>query len=125
MQRKFQVAFHIPGTLGANLTIKWTTPSDCQLVHVSAVATDANAAGLEVGSSADPDGYITKYSIGVSSTPVQKELLSDFDGALANSQFPHIVDGTIVALALDYDYNDGGGSAASDNVTIVLTFVEG
>jgi hypothetical protein len=125
MQRKFQTAFHIPGTLAADLNIRWTVPSDCQLIHVSAVASDANAAGLEVGTSADTDGYITKYSIGVSNTPVQKEAITDFDGALAGSQYPHIVDGTIMVLVLDFNYNDGGGAAASDDVTIVLTFLEG
>lgn len=125
MQRKFQVAFHIHGTLTADLAIRWTVPSDCTLVHVSAVASDANAAGLEIGSSADDNGYVTKYSIGVSGTPVEKQALTDFDGALALEQYPHILDGTIIVLTLDFNYNDGGAGAASDDVTIILTFLEG
>lgn len=125
MQRKFCHAFHITGELGANLNIRFTAPSDCQLIHVSAVQSDADAAGIEVGSSADADGYITKYSCGISNTPAEKEALSDFDGALASSQFPRISNGDIVTVAVDYDYNAGAGSGAASDVTIVLTFAEG
>ena len=125
MQRKFQLGFHVPGELSANLDIKWTAPSDCTLVHVSAVQSDADAAGITIGDSTDADGYITVFSCGVSGTPVQKELITDFDGALALSQYPRISDGDIVAIALDYDYYAGAGSGAASDVTIVLTFVEG
>ena len=125
MQRKFVQAFHVPGTLSADLTIIWTAPSDCTLVHVSAVQSDADAAGITVGTSADADGYITVYSCGVSGTPVQKEAITDFNGALASSQYPHIADGTIIAVGVDYDYNAGAGSGAASDVTIVLTFLEG
>ena len=125
MQRKWTQAFHVPATLTADLAIVWTVPSDCTLVHVSAVASDANAAGLEVGTTTDDDAYIKKYSIGVSGTPVQKEATTDFDGATADSEYPHILDGTVMKLTLDFNYNDGGAGAASDDVTIILTFVEG
>lgn len=125
MQRKFSHAFHIPGELSANLDIKFTVPSDCTLVHVSAVQSDADAAGIEIGTSADPNGYIETYSCGVSGTPVEKETLANFDGDLVSTQYPHIVDGTIVAIAVDFDYNAGAGSGAASDVTIVLTFVEG
>jgi len=125
MQRKFQTAFHVPGELSANLDIKWQAPSDCTLVHVSAVQSDADACGIEVGDSTDADGYISKFSCGVSGTPVEKEALTDFDGALADSQYPDIDDGDIIAIAVDYDYNGGEGSGAASDVTIVLTFVEG
>lgn len=125
MQRVFQTAFHVAGTLSADVDIKWTVPFDCQLIHASAVVSDANAAGIEIGSSADANGYITKFSSGVSGTPVEKEAITDFDGALADSQYPHIVDGTIVAIAVDFNYNGGGSAAACDDLTIVLTFTEG
>jgi hypothetical protein len=124
MQRKFTHTFHVSGTLTADLNIRFTVPSDCTLVHVSAVCSDANAAGLNIGDSTDEDGYITLYSIGVSGTPVEKKALTDFNGALALNQYPHITAGTIVVLVLDYNYNAGGAGAASDDVTIVLTFVE-
>ena len=122
MNRVFQTAFHIPGTLAANIAIKWTAPFNCQLIHVSVVGSNANDAELTVGTSAHVDGYITAFAIGDSGTPVEKEALTDFDGALAGSQYPHIADGTIIALALDYD---GDGGTAAQDVTIVLTFTEG
>ena len=122
MNRVFQTAFHIPGTLAANLNIRWTAPFNCQLIHVGAVGSNANDAELTVGTSADTDGYIEAFAIGDSNTPVEKEALTDFDGALASSQYPHIADGTILVLVLDYD---GDGGTAADDVTIVLTFTEG
>ena len=125
MNRVFQNTIHVPGALGADLNVRFTVPFDCQLVHVSAVNSTAYAAGLEIGSSADADGYITKYDIGVSDTPVEKELLTDFNGDLAGSQYPHVTDGTIVTLALDFNYAGGGSANASADVTIVLTFTEG
>ena len=125
MQRVFQTAFHVPATLTADLAFTWTVPFDCTLIAVSAVASDANAFGVTVGSSADADGYMTKWASGVSGTPVEKVARTDFDGALAVSQFPHIVDGTIVKVAVDFNYNGGGAAQASDDPTIVLTFTEG
>ena len=122
MQRKFSHAFHVPGTLSANLNIRFTAPSDCTLVHVSAVGSNANDGLLTLGSSADTDGYITSYSIGDSNTPVEKEALTDFNGALAGSQYPDISNGDIVVAILDYD---GAGGTATDDFTLVLTFVEG
>jgi plastocyanin domain-containing protein len=122
MNRVFQTAFHIPGTLAANVTIKWTAPFDCQLIHVSAVGSNANGGELTVGDSTDADGYITAFTIGDSGTPVEKEALTDFNGALAGSQYPHISDGDIIALALDYD---GDGGTATNDFTVVLTFTEG
>ncbi len=125
MIRKFTHTFHVPGTLTADLAIVWTVPTDCTLLHVSAVASDANAAGLEVGTTSDADAYITKYSIGTSGTPVEKQTPSDFNGATSDSNRPHIADGTVMKLTLDFNYNGGGSAAASDDVTIVLTFQEG
>ena len=122
MNRVFQVAFHVPGTLAANLNIRWTAPFNCQLIHVSAVGSNANDGELTVGTSADANGYIEAFAIGDSNTPVEKEALTDFDGALADSQYPHIADGTILVLTLDYD---GAAGTATDDFTIVLTFTEG
>ena len=125
MQRIFQTAFHVPGTLGADLAIVWTAPFDCQLIHASAHVSDANAAGIEIGTTTDPNGYMTTWSSGVSGTPVQKEAITDFDGAIALSQFPHIADGDVLAITVDYNYNGGGSAAACDDFSIVLTFTEG
>ena len=124
MKRKFTVVFHVPGTLTADLDIKFTAPSDCTLVHVSAVGSNANDATITIGDSADPDEYLTSAAIGDSGTPVEFDG-SDFvdtDGNTHDCYYPRIVDGTIVAIALVY--GDVLGTAVAD-FTLVLTFVEG
>lgn len=122
MNRVFQQAYHIPGTLAADIAIKFIAPFDCQLVHVGACANNDSDATLIVGTSADDNGYIEAYAIGDSGVPNEKEALTDFDGALADSQYPHIANGTIVTLGLDHD---GATGTAAQNVTITLTFTEG
>jgi hypothetical protein len=124
MNRIFQTAFHIPGTLSANVSIKWTAPCDCQLLHVSAVGSNANNGLLCIGDSADADEYLTSSSIGDSGTPAEfdGDDFVDADGNSHSRYYPHIADGTIIAIALDYD---GDGGTATDDFTIVLTFAEG
>lgn len=122
MKRKFQVGFHVTATLAANITFVWTAPSPCQLVHVSAVASNDSDATLTVGTVADPNGYIEAFTIGDSSVPTEKQALSDFDGDLVDSQFPDIADGTVLTAVLDYD---GSAGTAANDFTLVLTFVEG
>jgi hypothetical protein len=121
----WQLSFHVSGTPTADLNIRWTAPCDCTLIHVSAVSSDANAFGINIGDSTDTDGYLTKYSAGVSNTPVEKEAISDFSGDLAGSQYPRISDGDVLVIEVDYNYNGGGAAQASDDPTIVLTFAEG
>lgn len=122
MQPMFQIAFHIPGTLAANVTIVWTAFTNCILRHVSSNASNNSDATLEVGTVADPNGYITAHTIGDSDVPDEKEDLTDFDGALALDQYPRISDGDVLELALDHD---GASGTAAQNVTIVLTFAPG
>jgi len=124
MIRKFQTAFHIPGTLAANIDIRFTAPSNCTLRHVSAVASNDSDATLAIGTSADTDGFLVACVIGDSAVPVEKAL-ANFDGALltdAGKEFPRIADGDVVVLTLDFD---GAAGTAAQNVTIVLTFAEG
>ncbi len=116
----FQQAYHVPGTLAADLGIKFKAPFDLQLQKVSAVGSNTYGAGLKIGSSADDDLYMALKTIGVSGTPVEFARSSFID-----SQFPHITAGTIVVLTLDYNYNDGGAANASADVTIVLTLSKG
>ena len=124
MQRKFSHAFHIPGTLGADVSIKYTVPSDCSLVHVSAVASNASSATLTVGDSADADEYLTASDVGDSGTPAEYDGddFVDASGVSHDRYYPHITDGTIVAIAVDYD---GASGTAANDLTVVLTFVEG
>ena len=117
MQRVFQQSYHIPGTLTANIGIRFTVPFACQLVHVSAVASNDSAATLIIGTSADTDAYLESTTIGDSGTPVEKAR-SNFVG----SQYPHIADDTVVVITLDFD---GAAGTAAQNVTLVLTFTEG
>lgn len=127
-QQLVVVPVHLTGTLGGDLNWRWQVPFAATLLHVSAVASGANGAGLEIGESSDTDGYIAKYTIGVSNTPVEKGgagYKGDFAGALADSQYPHIDPGDILTLTLDHDYNGGGSATDSADVTIVLTFAVG
>ena len=123
-RNKFAKAFHIPGTLAANINIRFAVPGPCSLVHVSAVASNDSDATLTLGTSADTDGYLTACTIGDSNVPVEKER-GDFDGALltdAGKETPRLADGTIFVATLDYD---GAGGTAAQNVTLVLEFTEG
>jgi hypothetical protein len=123
-QNIFTQAYHVPGTLAADLAIKWTAPFDCTLLHVSAVGSNANNGLLTIGDSADPDEYLTSSSIGDSGTPAEFDG-DDFVDTAGNTHgryYPRIVDGTIVAIALDHD---GVGGTATHDFTLVLTFAEG
>ena len=121
---KFAKAFHIPGTLTANITIYFAVSAPCSLVHVSAVGSNANDATIMLGTSADTDGFLAAVAIGDSGTPVEKER-ADFDGALltdAGKESPRLADGDIFVATLDFD--GSAGTAAAD-VTLVFEFTEG
>jgi len=122
--QRFALGFHVPGTLSANISIKFTAPADCTLVHVSAVGSNANNGLLTIGDSADADEYLTSSSIGDSGTPAEfdGDDFVDTAGATHTLYYPRIVDGTIVVVTLDYD---GASGTATDDFTIVLTFEEG
>lgn len=117
MERVFQHSYHIPGTLSANLGINFTTPCDLQLVHASAVGSNANDGLLKIGSSSDDDAYLASAAIGDSGTPA----VFDRDN-FVGGQYPHIAAGTVVVITLDYD---GAGGTAAANFTLALTFTEG
>ena len=124
MLNQFSHAFHIPGTLSANLDIRFTVPAPCSLVHVSAVSSNDSDATMALGTSADTDGFLAACVIGDSQTPVEKDW-SDFDGALltdAGKENPHLADGDIFVITIDFD---GASGTAADDLTLVLTFTEG
>ena len=124
MNRVFQQAFHISGTLSANVSIKYTAPCDCTLLHVSAVASNDSDATLTIGDSADADEYLKSTTIGDSGTPSEfdGDNFVDTSGNTHTLYYPRIADGTVVVITLDYD---GDGGTAADDFTIVLTFAEG
>jgi hypothetical protein len=124
VKRKFQYGLHITGTLTANATITWTAPSDCTLVHVSACASNDSDATIIVGDSDDADEFLQSSVVGDSGTPAEYDG-DDFVDTAGNQQtlyYPRITDGTIVVVTVDYD---GAGGTAADDLTVVLTFVEG
>ena len=121
---KFTIDFHVTGALSANLNIRWTVPSNCTLLHVSAVASNDSDATIDLGTSADTDGYLDGKTVGDSATPAEYDL-DDFNGALVTDQtneYPHIVDGTIMVVVVDFD---GASGTAAEDLTLVLTFSEG
>jgi len=123
MNRVFVMPFHVAGTLAANITVYFTAPFDMQLIHAQAVASNASNATITIGTSADADGYMVAKDVGDSGTPAEWDR-DDFAGALLSPtlQYPHIADGTIVVVTVDYD---GSSGTAAQNLTVVLTFTEG
>jgi hypothetical protein len=117
MQRVFQQVFHIPGTLSANIVPKFTAPINYTIIHVSAVASNDSDATLKIGTSADDDIFLAAAVIGDSGTPVE----FDRDNFIG-TQYPRVADGDIVVITLDFD---GSAGTAAQNVTIILTCLEG
>ena len=117
------LTWHVPGTLAADLDIRQKMPYDAQLIHVSAVGSNAAAAGLEIGIGTDADAHMVKKSIGVSRTPVEFDV-DDFTGA-STKTYPRISKGAQLIFTLDYNYNGGGGASASADVTITATLAQG
>jgi hypothetical protein len=124
MQRKFTHAFHVPGTLTANITSTFTAPSGCQLIHVSACASNDSDATIIVGDSSDADEYLTASVVGDSGTPAEYDY-DDFVDTSGNTHtrfYPVISDGTVVVVTVDFD---GASGTAANDLTVVLTFAEG
>lgn len=118
MLRMFQQMIHIPGTLSANVVVKYAAPVDCQLVHLSAVASNASDGRVKLGTSADDDAFLTYTDLGAGGTPVEIEGAANWRSATV----PRIQDGDVVVITVDY--GGGAGTAAAD-VTLLLTFTEG
>lgn len=120
---KVFVPFHVPGTLAANVTIVFTAPCDLTLHEVQAAATNASSATLTVGTTADPDGYLTAQDVGDSSVPARYTRAS-FTGALVaeSGQAVAVAAGTVVTVVVDYD---GAAGTAAQNLSVLLVFTEG
>jgi hypothetical protein len=113
----FTHAIHITGTLAANVLPVFTVPADCQLEHVSASGSNANNAQIKIGTTSDDDAYMALKDVGDSDVPAEYSR-ADFIGA----EFPHIIDGTVVKITVDFD---GAAGTAVQNLTVTLTFSEG
>jgi hypothetical protein len=114
---RITVPFHVPGTLAANLDIRFSLPFDVQLIAVSAVGSNANNGILDVGPSTDTDGYLDGVDIGDSQAPTVFEKAN-----FVNAECPHIAADTIIVVSLDYD---GAGGTATHDFTVLLVFTEG
>jgi len=118
MQEKAVIyTFHAPGTMSADLDIRFKLPFGATLIHVSAVGSNSNDATIKVGTSSDDDAAMTAKSFGDSGTPAEYDE-DDFVG----SEFYHFDDGDTVVVTIDYDGNSG---TAVDDPTVVLTFLTG
>jgi len=109
--------FYTPGNAAANHVYRFIAPCDLQLIHVSASNSAATDATFTIGNSVTAAAYLAASNVGDSNTPNEFDR-DDFVGG----EFPHIVKGTVVAIAVDYD---GSAGTAASNLTIVLTCQEG
>jgi hypothetical protein len=117
MDKIFQQTFHVPGAMTANLSIKWITPSDMQLIHVSAVISNSGSTLMVIGNSDTAAAYVASLIVGVSGTPKEWNRANFVGG-----EYPHIEKGTTVIIGIDYD---GASGTAGQNLTVVLTYSEG
>jgi hypothetical protein len=117
MNRTFQQAYHVPGTMSADLAIIFTAHHNMTLLHVSMVCTNAASTTVAIGTTSSAAAYMAAKAVGQSSVPGVKTR-SDF----VSEQFPRIATGTVVKLTIDHD---GAAGTAGANLTVVLTFAEG
>lgn len=111
-------SFHIPGTLTANITITWTAAANGRIKEISAVASNDSDATLIAGDSGDTDEYLASATIGDSGVPV---VFTRANWATTNPTAAFVANDVIV-LTLDFD---GAAGTAAQNVTIVVTTIEG
>jgi hypothetical protein len=117
MNRTFQQAYHVPGTLTADLAIIFTAHADMTLLHVSMVCTNAASTTVAIGTTSSAAAYMAAKAVGQSSVPGVKTR-ADFVG----TQYPRITKSTVCKLTIDHD---GAAGTAGANLTVLLTFAEG
>jgi len=118
MLRKFTQTIVVPGTLTGAVDYIATIPSACTIQHVSMVQSNAGNARVKIGTSADDDIFLLYTDLGVSGTPVEISVATDW----RYDALPHLADGDILQIYIDHD--GAAGTAAAD-VTMVITFTEG
>jgi len=99
-QGVIQQTFTIDGALSGDHTFTFKAPTGMTLTHVSMSNASANAGTLDIGESTDTDGYKDGATFGVSGACTELAAKSDFDGALAGSQYPHLDDGDIFSITI-------------------------
>ncbi len=112
------VPFHTAGALAANHSYIFKLPFDAQLIGVSAAASNASDAIIDVGYTGALEAYVANMDAGDSSVAAILDEPGDFEG----DNFPHIAALTNIIITVDYD---GAGGTAAQNLTVLLTFTEG
>src|SRR4030065_2256775 len=105
---RFTVSYHTAGNLAANHSFIFKVPFDCQLISVSAVASNASSGILDIGYIGALEAYVKNMDIGDSSVAAILDEPGDFEG----DNFPHIAANTNIIATLDYD--GAAGTAAAD-----------
>jgi len=123
MFRPFAVTLSGEATLSTDQPVwEFKAPCDLTLRAVSVASAGADTDGvLNVGTAADPDGYLDAVAVG-DQTPTLFDL-DDFNGDLVSNQgddYPHITAGTVISVGFDDDDSNG-----VDDWMIVLWFEEG
>src|SRR4030042_4640461 len=105
---RFTVSYHTAGPLAANHSFIFKVPFDCQLIGVSAPASNASSSILDIGYTGALEAYVLNMDVGDSSVAAVLDEKDDFVG----DEYPHIAAGTNIIATLDYD--GAGGTAAAD-----------
>lgn len=111
-------AFHLHGTLAANAVITWTAPAEGRIKEISAGASNDSDATLMAGDAADTNEYLAAAVIGDSGTPV----VFDVDDWATTNPTAKFRKGDVIVLTLDFD---GSAGTAGQDVTIIVTTLEG
>ena len=77
---RFTVSYHTAGTLAANHSFIFKVPFDCQLIGVSAVASNASSGILDVGYTGALEAYVLNMDVGDSSVAAILDEPTDFVG---------------------------------------------
>jgi hypothetical protein len=110
--------FHIPGTLAANLNIRFKAPCDMHIKEVQA-GNSANTDGTFLfGVSGDTDSILTASDIG-DSNAVTSFTRANF--AATNPQ-GKVSKGEILVFTVDFD---GSAGTAAANLNLVVVATEG
>lgn len=111
-------SFHVPGTLAANVNVRFAVPVDCRASHISAVASNDSDATMTFGVSTDTDSILASTTIGDSNVPAE----FDRDDWASTNETAELAKGDIAVLTVDYD--GSSGTAAAD-LTVIITALEG
>src|SRR4030067_664193 len=95
---RFTVTFHTAGNLAANHSYVFKLPFDAQLIGVSAAASNASSAIIDVGYTGALEAYVANMDAGDSSVAAVLDEPGDFEG----DNFPHIVAGTNIIVTVAY-----------------------